>query len=254
MKAMILAAGLGARLRPLTEAQPKALIEYQGAPLLEHVLTRLISFGVAEVIINLHHFPQQIIEFLNAKHNFGIRIEFSHEPVLLDTGGGLKQAAWFFDDGQPFLLHNVDILSDIDLNEMTKAHRSDERLATLAVKRRAASRYFLFDKTGQLCGWKSFLRSGSPARLPAPAGAGGVSEKNDRTILTREPEGKLQELAFCGIHVLSPSIFDKLTETGAFSIVESYLRLAGAGESIRAFRVDGCHWLDMGKLENLKNA
>ncbi len=234
MKAMILAAGLGTRLRPLTDTRPKALIEYNGKPLLEHVLTHLLSFGVAEVIINLHHFPQRIIEFLNAKNHFGIRIEFSHEMDLLDTGGGLKQAAWFFDDGQPFLLHNVDILSDIDLKKMVAAQRAADSLATLAVNQRASSRYFLFDETGQLCGWKSL--------------------KDARTILTRQPQGELQELAFCGIHVISPSIFDKLTETGAFSIIASYLRLAGAGESIRAFRVDGCHWLDVGKLENLKNA
>lgn len=224
---MILAAGLGTRLRPITGSRPKALIEYNGAPLLQHVLDRLISFGVTEVIINLHHFPQQIVEFLKSKNDFGIHIEFSRETILLDTGGGLKQAAWFFDDGQPFILHNVDIISDIDLKKMIAAHRAGAYLATLAVNQRQTSRYFLFDENDQLCGWKSF--------------------KDERTIMTRQPSGQLYELAFCGIHVISPSIFEKLTEEGAFSIVDSYLRLAGEGEIIRAFRVDGCQWLDAGK-------
>ena len=231
MKAMILAAGLGTRLRPHTDGQPKALVEYRRVPLLEQVLTRLISFGVNEVIINLHHFPEQIIEFVKSKDHFGMRVEFSHEPALLDTGGGLKQAAWFFDDGQPFLLHNVDIISDIDLNKMMDAHRSGGCLATLAVNQRETKRYFLFDEAGRLCGWKSL--------------------KDERTIVTRQPHGQLNELGFCGIHVISPRIFDKLTEVGVFSIVDSYLRLAGAGENIQAFRVDEYHWLDVGKLDHL---
>jgi NDP-sugar pyrophosphorylase family protein len=233
MKAMILAAGLGTRLRPLTDTKPKALIEYRGAPLLEHVLNRLVSLGVNEVIINLHHLPEQIVEFVKSKNHFGIRIESSLEPKLLDTGGGLKQAAWFFDDDQPFILHNVDVISDIDLNNLMAAHRAGNHLATLAVNQRETSRYFLFDENENLCGWQSL--------------------KDNRVISVRQTATQ-HSLAFCGIHVISPRIFSKLTEAGAFSIVESYLRLAAEGERIRAFRVDHNRWLDVGKLSVLQNS
>lgn len=232
MQAMILAAGLGARLRPLTDTKPKALIEYNGVPLLQHVLTRLISFGVTEVIINLHHFPQQIIDFLKSQNDFGIRIEFSYESTLLDTGGGLKQAAWFFDDHQPFILHNVDIISGIDFHKMLDHHRGCGALATLAVNQRQTTRYFLFDDAGRLCGWKSL--------------------KDHRTVLTSQAAGPVKELAFCGVHIISPRIFERLTEVGVFSIVDSYLRLAAAGELIQAFRVDEYEWRDVGKLEQLR--
>jgi NDP-sugar pyrophosphorylase family protein len=199
--------------------------------LLEQVLTRLLSFGVHEVIINLHHFPEQIIEFVNSKRYFIIRIEFSHEPTLLDTGGALKQAAWFFDDGQPFILHNVDVISNIDLRKMLRQHMQSQNLATLAVNQRETQRYFIFDETSQLCGWKS-LRDG-------------------KEIVTRKPIGRTLDLAFCGIHVISPTLLDRLTEVGKFSIVESYLRLAGEGETITAFRVDDYSWQDVGKFEDM---
>ena len=232
MKAMILAAGLGTRLRPLTETRPKALVEVDGKPLLEHVLRRLLEVGVTEVIVNVHHFPEQIAEFLRAKQNFGIRIELSHESELLDTGGGLKQAGWFFDDGQPFFLHNVDILSDIDLRALYQAHTQRRALATLAVMPRDSSRYLLFDETGRLCGWGNHATG--------------------RHELSREPDGEVEALGFCGIHVISPAIFEKLTEAGAFSIITSYLRLAAEDERILAFRVDGATWRDVGKLEMLQ--
>ena len=150
MKAMILAAGLGTRLRPLTDSRPKALVEVCGRALLEITLLRLRSFGVTEVIINVHHFSDQVVAYLKAKQNFRMRIEISREDdLLLDTGGGLKKAAWFFlQDGseQPFLLHNVDVLSDIDLARMLQAHREAGALATLAVQRRDSSRQLLGDR------------------------------------------------------------------------------------------------------------
>lgn len=232
MKAMVLAAGLGTRLRPITDTKPKALVEIDGAPLLEHVLKRLIRAGVTEVIINLHHFPEQIRAFLRRKHNFGLRIAFSSEQQLLDTGGGLKKAAAFFDDGRPFILHNVDVLSDVDLRKMALAHKSEPRLATLAVNSRETSRYFLFDENDLLCGWKSVTQS--------------------KTIAARRPVGKLKELAFCGIHILSPDIFQKLTKEGAFSIVDSYLCLASESEIIKAYRIDNYAWRDVGKLAELR--
>lgn len=229
MKAMILAAGLGTRLRPLTNSRPKALIEINGVPLLEMVLKRLIDAGVTEVIINLHHFPEQITDFLNEKDNFGIRIEFSYEEMLLDTGGGLKQASWFFDDDRPFLLHNVDVVSNVDFKKMIDAHSAAKCLATLAVNRRDTKRYLIFDATNQLCGWKSLIEN----------------QKN----LAKAPQGDTLDLAFCGIHVLSPAIFARLDKQGPFSIIESYLRLARENESILAFRIDDYFWQDMGKLQ-----
>src|SRR5215469_2740989 len=155
MKAMVLAAGLGTRLRPLTDTRPKALVEIAGRTLLEITLTRLRSFGVSEVIVNVHHFADKVIDYLGGKQNFGMRIEISREDELLDTGGGLKKAGWFFlEDGrdEPFLLHNVDVLSNVDLGEMLQFHTDHHALATLAVQERRSLRYLLFDEHGELCG------------------------------------------------------------------------------------------------------
>ena len=155
MKAMVLAAGLGTRLRPLTDDRPKALVEIDGRTLLEIALERLRTFGVTDVIVNVHHFADMIVEYLAARQNFGMHIEISREDVLLDTGGGLKKAAWFFledMDDEPFLLHNVDVLSNIDLARMVQFHNEHDALATLAVQERQSSRYLLFDEQGQLCG------------------------------------------------------------------------------------------------------
>lgn len=236
MKAMVLAAGLGTRLRPLTDARPKALVEINGRTLLEITLARLREFGVREVIVNVHHFADLVVEYLAAKRNFGMRIEVSREDELLDTGGGLKKAAWFFREGgndEPFLLHNVDVISDINLATMVAFHRSRQALATLAVQERRSSRQLLFDDDGLLCGRRF--------------------EREDRTELARQAE-PLQALAFCGVHVISPRMLEMMTEDGAFSIIESYVRLAGAGERIAAFRPNGAHWRDLGTVESLEQA
>ena len=155
MRAMVLAAGLGTRLRPLTDNRPKALVEINGRTLLEIALTRLRSFGVSEVIVNAHHFSEQIVDYLRSRENFGMRIEISREEVLLDTGGGLKQAAHFFleqGDDEPFVVHNVDVLSSIDLARIVESHRERRALATLAVQHRETSRSLLFDDDFQLVG------------------------------------------------------------------------------------------------------
>src|SRR5438067_8235182 len=157
MKAMILAAGLGTRLRPLTDDRPKALVEIGGRTLLDLTLTRLREFGVREVIINVHHFASMVVDYLRVNNNFGMRLEVSREESLLDTGGGLKKAGHFFTDGsaqndEPFILHNVDVLSTIDLGQMIEFHNQSGALATLAVKDRKSSRYLLFDQQLQLCG------------------------------------------------------------------------------------------------------
>ena len=236
MKAMVLAAGLGTRLRPLTDDRPKALVEIDGRTLLEITLARLREFGIREVIVNVHHFSDMVVEYLKAKQNFGMRIEVSRENVLLDTGGGLKQAAWFFQEDSrddSFLLHNVDVLSTIDFARMVRFHDANHALATLAVQERTSSRQLLFDEQGLLCGRRF--------------------EKEDRTELVR-PAQPLQALAFSGIHVISPRLLTMMTEDGVFSIIDAYLRLAGSGEKLVAFRVDDAYWRDLGTIESLRQA
>jgi len=238
MKAMILAAGLGTRLRPLTDDRPKALVEIGGRALLEIALTRLHDFGIREVIVNVHHFADMVVDYLAAKHNFGMRIEVSREDVLLDTGGGLKRAAWFFledatDRDQPFLLHNVDVLSTIDIAAMVRFHNEQRALATLAVQDRKSSRYLLLDEQLQLCGRRF--------------------EREDRTELVRS-EQPFRALAFSGIHVISSRLLTLMTEDGAFSIIDAYLRLAASGEGIAAYRADGSYWRDLGTFDSLQQA
>jgi NDP-sugar pyrophosphorylase family protein len=241
MKAMILGAGLGTRLRPLTNDRPKALVTVAGRTMLEIALARLRQFGVSEVIVNTHHYAEMIADYLAANKNFGMRIEVSHEDELLDTGGGLKKAAWFFLDGKspedptlaPFILHNVDVISTIDLGRMVEFHAERKALATLAVMDRETSRYLLFDEKGLLCGRRQG-RDGGPEMARAAQNA--------------------QALAFCGIHVISPRIFSLITETGAFSIIDSYLRLAAQKETIAGFRADGAYWRDLGKPESAEAA
>jgi NDP-sugar pyrophosphorylase family protein len=229
MKAMILAAGLGTRLRPLTNDRPKALVEVAGHTLLEITLRQLASFGISEVIINVHHFANLVVEYLHKNNSFGMRVEISREEILLDTGGGLKKAAWFFAESEPFLLHNVDVISTIDLNRMVRAHTENQALATLAVQKRETSRRLLFDSDLQLCGRQSGQQ---PADLVRPA-------------------KEYKPLAFSGVHVISQRLLGMMTEEGAFSIIESYLRLAGEGEKISAFPADQYYWRDLGKPENV---
>ena len=228
MKAMLFAAGLGTRLRPLTNDRPKALVEVGGHTMLEITLERLRSFGVDEVIINTHHFADMVSEFIAARNNFSMRIEISREDVLLDTGGGLKKAAWFFREtpDQPFLVHNVDVISSIDLGRMVQFHIEQGALATLALQARPTSRPLRFDGAGRFRG---------------------RAHEGDA-------EAGMRAQAFSGIHVISPSIFEKLTETGVFSIIDSYVRLAAAGEKIAGFRADEYYWRDLGRPENVLQA
>ena len=238
MKAMILAAGLGTRLRPLTDDRPKALVEVAGRTLLEITLERLRAFEVREVIINVHHFADKVADYLKANGNFGMRVEISREETLLDTGGGLKKAAHFFlDDPRasdtPFILHNVDVISTIDLRSMAEFHVKNRAVATLAVQDRETSRYLLFDEHLELCGRRS---------------------ATDRKNEIVRPTETLQPLAFSGIHVISPRLLNMITEEGAFSIIATYLRLAGQGERIQAFRADQYEWRDLGRPEDLLKA
>jgi NDP-sugar pyrophosphorylase family protein len=238
MKAMILAAGLGTRLRPLTDERPKALVEVTGRTLLEITLRRLRRFGVREVIVNVHHFADMMVDYLKKNDNFGMRIEISREEVLLDTGGGLKKAVLFFledsgDSDEPFILHNVDVISTIDIDRMVQFHRQNRALATLAVQQRDSSRYLLFDALNQLCG----RRNG-----------------RDQAAEIVRSSGQMQALAFSGVHVISPRFLKMIEENGIFSIITSYLRLAGHGEKILAFRADEFYWRDLGRPENVAQA
>lgn len=238
MKAMVLAAGLGTRLRPLTNDRPKALVQISGRTLLEITICRLRSFGVQEVIVNVHHFADMVVEYLHTNNNFGLRVEISREDVLLDTGGGLKKAAWFFLEkpgplDAPFILHNVDVISTIDLRRMADFHKQNNALVTLAVQTRKTSRYLLFDEQLRLCGRRS--------------------AQDEKMELVR-PSQHVEALAFSGIHVISPRVFDTMTGEGAFSIINSYLDLAAGGEKLLAFRADGDYWRDLGTPENLLQA
>jgi mannose-1-phosphate guanylyltransferase len=236
MKAMVLAAGLGTRLRPLTNDRPKALVEVAGRTLLEITLTRLRYFGFRDVIVNVHHFADRMIEYLGANDNFGMNIAVSREEVLLDTGGGLKNAGWFFtesakNEDEPFLLHNVDVVSTVDLARMVESHQRRQALATLAVQQRESSRYLLFDREQRLCGRR-------------------IGEQDE---IARASDQK-RALAFCGIHVISPRLLTLMREEGIFSIIDSYLDLAAHGETISAFRADEYYWRDLGKPEEIAQA
>lgn len=236
MKAMIFAAGLGTRLKPITDSIPKALVPICGKPLLQHVIERLISFGFNEIIVNVHHFPDQIIDFLKANHHFGIRIEVSDErDLLLDTGGGVRKAAWFFDDGEPFLIHNVDILSNADLGELYRQHLATDSLATLVVSQRDTFRYLLFDEQLRLNGW--------------------INEKTGET----KPAGLQrtaahQKLAFSGIQMMSPAVFDLMAGyEPKFPIMDFYLTHA-ATQRISGFIPSDYKMLDVGKLNVIDEA
>jgi NDP-sugar pyrophosphorylase family protein len=237
MKAMILAAGLGTRLKPLTDNRPKALVEVAGRTLLEIALVRLRTFGVQEVIVNVHHLADMVVDYLKTHKNFGMRIELSRENILLDTGGGLKKAAWFFlrnsQTDEPFVVHNVDVVSSIDIAEMVQLHKRGKALATLAVQDRPSSRFLLFDEESTLCG--RGLGPDQPAEIVRPS----------RSV---------KPFAFTGIHIISPRFLRMLTEEGAFSVITAYLRLAGGGEKILAYPADNDYWRDLGQLDNLKQA
>lgn len=234
MKAMIFAAGLGTRLTPFTETMPKALVPVAGKPMLQWLIEKLAAGGFNEIIINVHHFAGQVIDFVKANNSFGLRILFSDETgQLLETGGGLLKAAWFFDDNRPFLVHNVDVISDIDLRKMISYHTGQGALATLSVSKRETSRYFLFDDALQLRGWKN-VKTGEE-KIP---------------VLVQKP---LQPLAFGGIHVISPQLFQLVTESGRFPIVDVYLRLCSR-YPVKAYLSDNKYWFDMGKPQDLTEA
>jgi NDP-sugar pyrophosphorylase family protein len=231
MKAMILAAGKGTRLLPLTEHLPKALIKIQEVPILQHCILYLKFFGVNEIIINVHHHADQIINFLKTNNNFGLRIEISDErEELLDTGGGLYKARWFFGNGDPFFLTTSDVITNLNLEFLYHYHLVNKPLATLAVKQRPSSREFLFDEQYNLCGWHN-----------------NMTGETRWTRYTDHP----RQIAFSTIHVIDPAIFSLITEKGAFSMTDLYLRLA-SDHMIKGFEHNGSLWFECGRIENLE--
>lgn len=235
---MIFAAGLGTRLKPLTDSMPKALVPVAGKPMLEHVIIKLKNAGFHEIVINVHHFADQIIHFLKEKDNFGITIHISDETdCLLDTGGGIKKAASFFTDGEPILIHNVDILSNMDLKGLYTYHQTSGNDATLLVSSRKTARYLLFNHENRLCGWinKDTLQT-----------------KPENFIYKPEEQ---KEYAFSGIHVISPTLFNYMGDdwSGKFSIMDFYLQNCSKAR-LGGYTTDNLQIIDIGKPETLEKA
>lgn len=233
MKAMIFAAGLGTRLKPLTNDRPKALVEIKGTPILGLQIERMKKFGFDEIIINVHHYSHLIIDYIKANNYFGVRIGISDETDrLLDTGGGLKKAAWFFNDGHPFLVQNVDVITDLNYNDMLESHNLRGGIATLAVRERDTSRYLLFDDHLNLAGWQNV--------------------KTKEIIIKRE-RNNLKPYAFSGIHIIDPDIFSLMPDKEKFSMIDLYLSICSA-KNIKAFDHSNGRWFDIGTKEKLEMA
>ena len=233
MKAIIFAAGLGTRLKPITDSIPKALVKIHGKPMLEWVILKLKKSGITDIIINVHYLADQIVNFLDNNNNFGIHIELSKENELLDTGGGLKKAAWFFEGESDILVHNTDILSEIDLQKFYASHKKSKSDATLCVRHRKTSRYLLFNNNNQLSGW--------------------ISKKNNETIWVKNPIIAPNELSFCGIHLISTNLLKSFNPLTKFSIIPEYLRWA-VDHKISAYISDHSKWVDLGSIENINSA
>jgi NDP-sugar pyrophosphorylase family protein len=232
MRAMILAAGLGTRLHPLTENLPKALVKIRDKTLLEITINNLVKNGFDKIIINVHHFAEQVIDFIR-QNNFGAYISISDErDKLLDTGGGLKKASWFFNDGKPFLLYNVDIISDLNLKTLNETNIKSDSIATLIVQKRESGRYLLFNSKNILCGWKN-TKTGE--------------------LISSCSIGLLEEFAFSGIHIINPKIFSLMPDNDVFSMIDLYLDIM-KDNKILAFIDKDSFWLDVGKVESLKIA
>ncbi len=255
---MIFAAGLGTRLKPLTDTMPKALVPLNGKTLLQYQIEKLKEAGITEMIINVHHFPEQIADYLSENDNFGCHIELSDETeMLLETGGGLRKAAWFFTDSilrtqesiknkataydEPFLVCNVDILSNIDIPALIAAHRADD-IATVVVSERDTQRYLLFDENNRMQGWTNIK-------------TGEVRPADFYEITRRTHTGfNLHKLAFSGMQILAPRIFEAMqTFPAKFSLIDLYVSICQT-ESIRAFVPTDYRMMDVGKIDHLHEA
>ena len=230
MKGMILAAGIGSRLKPLTDKTPKALVKVGEFTMLDLAIAYLSKHGVDEIILNVHHLADQLMEYVAQKRWLGYNISISDETAeLMNTGGGLQKASVFFEGETDFVLMAVDILTNLDLTQMLKQHRASGALVTLAVKERKTSRDLLFDSEGNLAGWKH-------------------NESGEvKSVKGRDSK---KGLGFSGIHIISTEIFKLIEETGAFSIVDLYLRLAEKQE-IKCFEHSGDKWLEFGRADSI---
>jgi N-acetyl-alpha-D-muramate 1-phosphate uridylyltransferase len=232
LKGMIFAAGLGTRFKPWTDKHPKALAMVNGKPLLQHNIEYLQKQGITDIVVNVHHFADQVEEAIIANNGWGANVSISDErDQVLETGGGLKKATAFLQD-EPFVVINVDVLTDMDLAAMIHQHQQLKPLATLAVSDRTTSRYFLFDHFNDLCGWRN------------------ISTGEER--FSRTTADAIQK-AFSGVHIIEPRIFSLITESGKFSMVELYLRLS-ASEIIKAFDHTGSKFIDVGKPASVQEA
>jgi len=226
MKAMIFAAGLGTRLKPLTDNLPKALVSFRGKSLLQITIEKLKKAGFTEIVVNVHHFADKVVDFLKKNNNFDIKIHISDErELLLDTGGGLQKAKEYFVD-EPFLVHNVDIISSLNISEFIKNH-DNNNLATLAVQKRNSNKYLFFDEKQYLCKWKD-INTGDE-------------------IISRDNFENIFPYAFSGIHIINPIIFQYM-QSGVYSIIKTYLELAKT-HKITYFDHSADEWSDMGKPE-----
>lgn len=256
MRALIFAAGLGTRLKPITDTLPKALVPVCSQPLLKHLITKLSGAGFTDIVINVHHFADKIREYVAQNRNFGLNISFSDETDLLrETGGGIKHAAPLFPGQEPFLVHNVDILSNLDLEEFYEAHMAssisaDTPLATLLVSSRKTARYLLFDNENNLVGWMNVL-SGE-VKSPYSELVRSASENFDAEKFLQE--NKLKKYAFAGTHVISPEIFNIMQGCGEkFPIIDFYLQIADK-YIIKGFVKEDLKMVDVGKLDTIKEA
>ncbi len=234
MKAMILAAGRGTRLKPLTNHKPKALVEVNGTPMLELLIRRLKKSGFDEILINIHHFGGQIMDFVRQNRNFGMNISFSDErDRLLDTGGAVLKAAHFFKGEEPVLLHNVDVFSQMDLREFYNRFKKSHSIAALVVRRRETNRKLLFDHNMRLTGWKNRT-------------TGAVKQAVETT-------GAPSEFAYSGIWICSPQFPEMIPFTGRFSIVDAWLAVAKE-HPVTGFIDDSPLWFDLGSPEKIGEA
>ena len=233
-KAMILSAGLGTRLKPWTDHHPKALAVVNGKTLLQRNIEYLQQYGIKEVVVNVHHFAQQIIDAVNENNGWGSDVKISPETDQpLETGGGLLHAASFLEGSPAIVLMNVDILTDLHLGAMLNFHFSKKPLATLATTDRITSRYFLFDKNDQLCAWRNTKTGEEKSAFPL--------------------SGNEVAKAFSGIHIIDPKIFSLITQSGKFSIVDTYLGLMNTN-AILSFDHSQSKFIDVGKPESVKEA
>ena len=234
MRAIILAAGMGSRLKPLTDSTPKALVVFRGMPMVERIIRNLADAGVYEIMVNVHHFAGQVVEFLDKLDIDGLSLHISDESdELMDTGGAILQAREFLKEEKDFIVHNVDVFTNLDIGELIRNHREGNTLATLAVKKRPTSRSLLYDGTGSLCGW--------------------VHNETGEKRMVRSPSGSLEDFGNTCVQVINAEFLDFFPKTEPRSLTEMYLELAER-HMIGAYTHNQDYWYDLGRYNNFIKA